>query len=82
MPTMRASLFSILRPVKLLTLAHFAKIAGKWANFKEAKKREKFTNAVLNRRSRKTPFVCGIQRKARTSDTSCTLLLDISTDVV
>jgi hypothetical protein len=57
---MGTSLFSILRPVKLLTFAHFAKIAGKWANFEEAEKREELPNAILDWSPRKTPFVFGL----------------------
>jgi hypothetical protein len=34
--------------VKLLTLAHFAEIAGERANFKETQKRKKLANTILN----------------------------------
>lgn len=78
---MGASLLGILRPVKLLTLAHFAKIARKWANFQEPKKGEKFADAILDWSSRKTPFIRGFQCEACTSNTRCTLLFDISINV-
>jgi uncharacterized membrane protein YcjF (UPF0283 family) len=47
-----ASFFCILRPVKLLTLAHLTKVASKRTNFEEAEKRKEFSDAILHRGTR------------------------------
>ena len=74
MPAGGASLFSVLSPVKLPAVTHLTEITGKWFDFQEAQKREEFTNPVLHRGPRKTPFVAGLQREASTSDTGSSLL--------
>ena len=55
-----ASLFFILCPMKLLAVAHFTEITGKWIDFKKAQKREKFPDSILHRCPRKAPFVVGL----------------------
>lgn len=66
---MSTPLLSILGPVKLLALANLAKVASEWANFKETKKREEFSNTVLDWSPRQTPFVCRFQSKTSAGDT-------------
>lgn len=44
----RASFLSVLGPVKLSTVAHFAKITGKRTDFQEPQQREELSNSILH----------------------------------
>ena len=74
MPTNSTLLFLILRPVEFTALAFLAEITRKRFNLEEAEKREELADAVLNRSSRQTPLVVGLESEAGAGHASCTLL--------
>jgi hypothetical protein len=74
MLAMSASLLCILGPMKLLAIAHLAEVTSKGPNFKEAQEREKFTNSILNGRTREAPLVHSLEGKTGASHARGALL--------
>lgn len=69
-----AETFLVRGPLKLLTVAFLAEIAGERTDLQEAQKRKKFSNPILHGSARQAPFIVGFQGETSLRDARGTLL--------